>query len=555
VSAFDHTKYHQVPRVPLTNRQWPDKTIEQAPIWASVDLRDGNQALLEPMSVEQKQRLWRLLIKTGFKEIEIGFPSASQPDYDFVRWLIEEAEIPDHVTIQALVQAREDLIVKTFDALKGVKRAIVHVYNSTSTVQRERVFKSDKQGITHIAKQGAEWLKREADLRPETEWVFQYSPESFTGTEMEYAVEICDAVIDAWQPTPEKPCIINLPATVEVATPNVFADQVEYFSNQMSRRDSVILSLHTHNDRGCAVAATELALLAGADRVEGTLLGNGERTGNMDIMTLAMNLYSQGVNPELNLSIADEIIQVVTECTNIPVHPRHPWVGELVYTAFSGSHQDAIRKCLHQQEADEPWQVAYLPIDPKDLGRDYQAVIRVNSQSGKGGVAFVLERDYGLNLPRWMQVELSQLVQKASEDNAGEINSEQIHQLFIDHYVRDSQPVRLGAYRLNRDSHDTIEADVYIDGNKRVIKGEGEGAISAFVDAWARFSGQALNVVDYSEHSLGESTDAEAVAYVQINIDGLRVSGVSFNKDTVSASLNGVLSALNRARMSQIRAA
>ncbi len=555
MKAFDHTKYHQVPKVPLENRQWPNRTIEKAPIWASVDLRDGNQALLEPMSVEQKQRLWRLLVKTGFKEIEIGFPSASQPDYDFVRWLIDENEIPADVTIQALVQAREDLIVRTFDALKGVKRAIVHVYNSTSTVQRERVFKEGKEGITKIAKQGAEWLKQEAEKCPQTEWVFQYSPESFTGTEMNYAVEICDAVIDVWQPTPEKPCIINLPATVEVATPNVFADQVEYFATRVKRRDSVILSLHTHNDRGCAVAATELALLAGADRVEGTLLGNGERTGNMDIMTLAMNLYSQGVNPELNLSIADEIIQVVTECTNIPVHPRHPWIGELVYTAFSGSHQDAIRKCLHQQKDDEPWQVAYLPIDPKDLGRDYQAVIRVNSQSGKGGVAFVLERDYGLNLPRWMQVELSQLVQRASEDNAGEINSEAIHKLFMDHYVMDQAPVQLGAYRLTRDSHDTIEADVTINGNKQTIKGEGEGAISAFVDAWSRFSGQSLNVVDYAEHALGEGTDAVAVAYVQINIDGIRVSGVSFNKDTVSASLNGVLSCVNRARVSRSDAA
>jgi len=555
VKAFNHTKYHQVPQVPMKNRKWPNKTIEKAPIWASVDLRDGNQALLEPMSVEQKQRLWHLLVKMGFKEIEIGFPSASQPDYDFVRWLIDEGEIPEDVTIQALVQAREDLIVRTFDALKGVKRAIVHVYNSTSTVQRERVFQADKDGITDIARQGAQWLKREADKRLETEWVFQYSPESFTGTEMDYAVEICDAVLDVWQPTPDKPCIINLPATVEVATPNVFADQVEYFATQISRRDSVILSIHAHNDRGCAVGATELAMLAGADRVEGTLLGNGERTGNMDIITMAMNLYSQGVNPQLDLSNPDEIIQVVTECTNIPVHPRHPWVGELVYTAFSGSHQDAIRKCLHQQKVDEPWQVAYLPIDPKDLGRDYQAVIRVNSQSGKGGVAFVLERDYGLNLPRWMQVELSQLVQKASEDNAGEIDSKAIFQLFSDHYVMDQDPVRLGAYRLDRSSYDTIEADVYINGHMQTLRGQGEGAISAFVDAWSRFSGQALNVVDYSEHAIGEGTDAEAVAYVQINVDGIRVSGVSFNKDTVSASLNGVLSAINRARVAQSHAA
>ncbi|MET0101335.1 MAG: 2-isopropylmalate synthase [Sedimenticola sp.] len=555
MKTFDHSKYRPAPAVVLNNRQWPDRVIEKAPVWASVDLRDGNQALLEPMNVEQKRRLWDLLVKLGFKEIEVGFPSASRPDYDFVRWLIDENRIPEDVTVQALVQAREDLIVRTFEALKGVKRAIVHVYNSTSTVQRERVFGKGRDGITAIARQGAELLRREAEKYPQTEWVFQYSPESFTGTEMDYAVEICEAVIDVWQPTPEQPCIINLPATVESATPNVFADQVEYFATHISRRDSIVLSVHAHNDRGCAVGASELALLAGADRVEGTLLGNGERTGNMDILTMAMNLYSQGVDPRLDLSSPDEIIQVVTECTGIPVHPRHPWVGELVYTAFSGSHQDAIRKCLHQQQPDEPWQVAYLPIDPKDLGRDYQAVIRVNSQSGKGGVAFVLERDYGLNLPRWMQVELAQIVQAASEQQAGEIDSETIRDLFVENFVADRAPVVLGGYRLDRESHDVIEASVIIDGREQTIRGEGEGAISAFVDAWTRTSGQDLNVVDYSEHAIGEGTDAEAVAYVQINIDGRRVSGVSFDHDTVSASLKAVLSALNRAQLLRSQAA
>ncbi|MES9966392.1 MAG: 2-isopropylmalate synthase [Sedimenticola sp.] len=555
MKTFDHSKYRPAPAVVLNNRQWPDRVIEKAPVWASVDLRDGNQALLEPMNVEQKRRLWDLLVKLGFKEIEVGFPSASRPDYDFVRWLIDENRIPEDVTVQALVQAREDLIVRTFEALKGVKRAIVHVYNSTSTVQRERVFGKGRDGITAIARQGAELLRREAEKYPQTEWVFQYSPESFTGTEMDYAVEICEAVIDVWQPTPERPCIINLPATVESATPNVFADQVEYFATHISRRDSIVLSVHAHNDRGCAVGASELALLAGADRVEGTLLGNGERTGNMDILTMAMNLYSQGVDPQLDLANPDEIIQVVTECTGIPVHPRHPWVGELVYTAFSGSHQDAIRKCLHQQQPDEPWQVAYLPIDPKDLGRDYQAVIRVNSQSGKGGVAFVLERDYGLNLPRWMQVELAQIVQAASEQQAGEIDSETIRDLFVENFVADRAPVELGGYRLDRESHDVIEASVIIDGREQTIRGEGEGAISAFVDAWTRTSGQDLNVVDYSEHAIGEGTDAEAVAYVQINIDGRRVSGVSFHHDTVSASLKAVLSALNRAQLLRSQAA
>ena len=555
MKAFDHSKYRPVPQVPLRNRQWPDRTITQAPCWASVDLRDGNQALLEPMSVTQKQRLWALLVKLGFKAIEIGFPSASQPDYDFIRWLIDNDQIPEDVTVQALVQAREDLIVRTFESLKGARRAIVHVYNSTSTVQRERVFAKDREGITAIAVQGAELLRREARKHPGTEWVFQYSPESFTGTEMDFAVEICDAVLDVWQPTPGHRCIINLPSTVESSTPNLFADQVEYFATHVSRRESILLSVHTHNDRGCSVAAAELALLAGADRVEGTLLGNGERTGNMDIVTMAMNLYSQGVDPQLDISNPDEIIQVVSDCTGISVHPRHPWVGELVYTAFSGSHQDAIRKCLLKQQPNEPWQVAYLPIDPKDLGRDYQAVIRVNSQSGKGGVAFVLERDYGLSLPRWMQVRLAQVVQRASEQQAGEVTSKDIHRLFMEHFVHDEGPYTLLGYRLDRDENGLIEVHISEYGNKLLLTGEGEGAISAFADAWMRFSNQQLNIVDFQEHAIGEGTDAEAVAYVQINIGGVRVAGAAFDRDTVSASLKSLLSALNQAQLQRIKAA
>ncbi len=555
MKPFDHTRYRPAPAVALRHRQWPNRSVNKAPRWASVDLRDGNQALIEPMSVGQKRRLWALLVRLGFKEIEIGFPSASQPDYDFVRWLIEQDQIPEDVTVQALVQAREDLIIRTFEALRGVRRAIVHVYNSTSTVQRERVFGKGREGITAIARRGAELLRREAAKHPETEWVFQYSPESFTSTEMDYAVEICEAVLDVWRPSPEHPCIINLPATVEVATPNLFADQVEYFATHISHRDSIVLSVHTHNDRGCAVGAAEMALLAGADRVEGTLLGNGERTGNMDIVTMAMNLYSQGVDPELDLSNPDEIIQVVTECTGIAVHPRHPWVGDLVYTAFSGSHQDAIRKCLHLQQPHEPWQVAYLPIDPKDLGRDYQAVIRVNSQSGKGGIAFVLERDYGLVLPRWIQVELAQIVQQASEKKAGEIDSASIHSLFVEHFVTDQAPLQLLGYRLDRDGNDVIEANVLDSGVKQLLRGTGEGAISAFVDAWVRHRGQHLNVIDYSEHAIGEGTDAEAIAYVQLNIDGTRVAAASFDHDTVSASLKAVLSALNRAQLHREQAA
>ena len=554
--AFDHRKYRPAPRVSLPDRQWPDNTIDRAPIWASVDLRDGNQALLDPMNVAQKRRMWDLLVRLGFKQIEVGFPSASQHDYDFVRWLIEEDQIPDDVTVQVLVQARQHLIERTFESLKGARRAIVHVYNSTSTVQRERVFNMDREGIKAIAVSGAQMVKDEAAKYPGTEWVFQYSPESFSQTEPEFSVEVCDAVIDVWQPTPERRCIINLPATVESATPNVFADQVEWFCRHVSRRDSIIVSLHTHNDRGTGVAAAELGLLAGADRIEGTLLGNGERTGNMDIVTLAMNLYSQGVDPELDLANPDEIIDVYTRCTSLPVHPRHPWIGELVYTAFSGSHQDAIRKCLHKQQPDEPWQVAYLPIDPQDLGRDFQAVIRVNSQSGKGGVAFVLERDYGLSLPRWMQVELAQLVQKHSETQNGEVDSATIHRIFVENFIATAGSPQLNGYHLDRaGSVDTIEARI-VEGNvERVIRGEGEGALSAFIDAWQDHSGRTVVVADYSEHAIGAGTDAEAAAFVQLNIDGRRVSGAALSHDTVSASLNAVMSALNRATRADRQAA
>jgi len=550
VKPFDHRKYRPAPAIKLANRQWPNRRIDRAPIWASVDLRDGNQALLEPMNVAQKRSMWALLVELGFKQIEVGFPSASQHDYDFVRWLIEEQQIPEDVTVQVLVQARRHLIERSFEALKGARRAIVHVYNSTSKVQRERVFGMDRDGIKNIAVQGAEMVKAEAAKYPDTEWMFQYSPESFSSTEMDYAVEVCDAVTDVWQPSPEKPCIINLPATVESATPNMFADQVEWFCNHVARRDSIIVSLHTHNDRGTAVAAAELGMLAGADRIEGTLMGNGERTGNMDIVTMAMNLYSQGVDPELDLSSPDAIIQTYTRCTGLPVHPRHPWIGELVYTAFSGSHQDAIRKCLQKQQADEPWQVAYLPIDPADLGRDYQEVIRVNSQSGKGGVAFVLERDYGLSLPRWMQVELAQQVQRASEQRSGEVDSATIYQIFMDNFIATVDSPRLNGYRLDRSAGmDTVEARI-IEGNvEHVIRGDGEGAMSAFIQAWQQHSGQQVVVVDYNEHAIGAGTDAEAAAYVQLNIDGRRVSGAALDHDTVSASLMAVMAALNRAAL------
>lgn len=550
---FNHHRYRPVPAVNLRNRQWPNRSIEHAPIWASVDLRDGNQALLEPMNVAQKRRYWALLVKLGFKQIEIGFPAASQSDYDFVRWLIEQDQIPDDVTVQVLVQAREVLIKKTFESLRGAKRAIVHVYNSTSTLQRERVFGLDKEGVTEIARRGAQWVLDESKCYPDTAWQFEYSPESFTSTEMDYAVEVCEAVLDVWQPTPDHRCIINLPSTVEVATPNLFADQIEYFCTHISRRDCVIVSVHTHNDRGCAVAAAELAVMAGADRVEGTLLGNGERTGNMDIITMAMNLYSVGVDPELDLSNPAEIIQVVTECTDIPLHPRHPWIGELVYTAFSGSHQDAIRKCLRQQRADEPWQVAYLPIDPKDLGRDYQAIIRVNSQSGKGGVTFVLERDFGITLPRWMQPELAALVQQVSEERGNVIDSDTIYQLFADNFMMTDQPMELKGYRIDRNGVDHIEARVSLNGEEMTLQGSGDGAIAAFVHAWSEHTGQHLNVLDYSEHAMEEGTDAEAIAFVQMDIDGRRVSAAATDQDTVGASLKAVIAALSLSNVSQIR--
>jgi len=552
---LDHRHYRPAPTVPLRDRGWPDRTITTAPRWASVDLRDGNQALLAPMGVAQKRELWALLVDIGIKEIEVGFPSASQPDYDFVRWLIEERQIPDDVTVQVLVQAREDLIERTFAALDGVHRAIVHVYNSTSPVQRDWVFGADRDAVKAIAVRGAELLQREAAKYPGTAWTFQYSPESFSQTEPDYAVEVCNAVLDVWRPTPEHPCILNLPATVESASPNVFADQVEWFCRELERtsgrRDSVIVSLHTHNDRGGAAAAAELGLLAGADRVEGTLLGNGERTGNMDLITLAMNLYSQGVNPRLDLSDPDRIIAVVERCTGIACHPRHPWVGELVYTAFSGSHQDAIRKSLKHQrpasEAGQPWQVAYLPIDPADIGRSYEAVIRVNSQSGKGGVAFVLERDFGLSLPRWMQQALAPIVQREAEQRGGVIDADTIHRLFREQFVRDDAPARLLGYRLHRNGHDRIEARVRIDSQEQRLTGEGDGAIAAFADAWTRHGGQPVNVRDYQEHAIGAGTDAEAAAYVLLDVDGRAVPGAAIDRDTVSASLRAVLSALNRA--------
>ncbi len=544
---FDHGRYKPFPPVGLPDRTWPDQILGRAPRWCSVDLRDGNQALIEPMSVAQKRKMFDLLVQVGFKEIEVGFPAASQPDFDFVRSLIEQDAIPDDVTVQVLTQARPELIRRTFESLRGARKAIMHVYNSTSIVQREKVFKTGKSGIIDIAAAGAEEVKRCAEQAPDTEWVFQYSPESFTGTEVDFAVEVCDRVIDIWQPSPQHPAILNLPSTVEMATPNIYADQIEWFCRHIARRDAVIISLHTHNDRGCAVAAAELGVMAGAQRVEGTLLGNGERTGNMDIVVMAMNLYSQGIDPELDLADMDRIVSIVRECTRIDVHPRQPYAGDLVFTAFSGSHQDAIKKCLDAYREGEPWEIAYLPIDPRDLGRSYQDVIRVNSQSGKGGVAYVLANKFGFQLPRWLQIEFSRVVQKIAEDTGGEIQPEQILELFNRHYLTNEQVVSLRNYSITRnETAEVFEGTITCFGETLPIRGQGDGVLDALVQSLRKVVAVEFEVMDYGEHALSQGADAEAVTYIQIKSRGKRYTGIAISKDIVSSSLNALMSAVSR---------
>ena len=546
-SRFDHRKYKPFQPIALSDRTWPDQVIESAPFWCSVDLRDGNQALIEPMSVEQKKKMFELLVEVGFKEIEVGFPAASQPDFDFVRCLIEEDRVPDDVTIQVLTQARPELIQRTFESLRGARRAILHVYNSTSTVQREKVFKTDESGIIDIAVAGANEVKRCAELAPETEWVFQYSPESFTGTEMEFAVEVCDAVNAVWQPTPEHPVIINLPATVEMATPNIYADQIEYFCRNLRNRDSVTISLHTHNDRASAVAAAELAVMAGAQRVEGTLLGNGERTGNMDIVIMAMNLYSQGIDPNLDLHDMDRIVSVVRECTQIDVHPRQAYSGDLVFTAFSGSHQDAIKKCLDIYVEGTSWEIAYLPIDPRDIGRTYQDVIRVNSQSGKGGVAYVLANKFGFQLPRWLQIEFSRVVQKVTEDTGQEISPDQIWTLFNNHYLDNAKALSLEDFTIAKhEGRETFAAKLNYMGKMIAINGEGDGVLDAFVEALKHAIELDFEIMEYGEHALGQGADAEAVTYIQIRCEGRRYSGGAISKDIIASSLNAFMGAASQ---------
>ncbi|MGB0732601.1 MAG: 2-isopropylmalate synthase [Pontibacterium sp.] len=549
---FDHRKYRRFETVRLTDRTWPDQEINQAPDWCSVDLRDGNQALINPMSVEQKTRMFALLVKLGFKEIEVGFPSASQPDFDFVRKLIEEGLIPDDVRIQVLTQAREDLIARTYASLEGVKKANVHVYNSTSVVQREQVFCKSKDEIKGIAVQGAVWVRDYAQQYPNTDWEFQYSPESFTGTEMDYAVEVCDAVIAQWSPERGQKVVINLPATVEMSSPNVFADQVEYFCRHLKQRDQVRISLHTHNDRGCGVAAAELGVMAGADRVEGTLMGNGERTGNMDIITMGMNLYSQGVDPKLDFSDITEIIEVVEYCNELPVAARHPWAGELVYTAFSGSHQDAIRKSVnyHTQNSPDVWNVAYLPIDPRDIGREYEAVVRINSQSGKGGVALVLERDYKIDLPKWFHAPLSKVVQSAAEERGVEVSPKNIHQLYQERFVDVTKDWTLSQYDLHT-NNGLVKALFVINGH--TLEGQGKGALEALSYALSSEYRCDIEVTQFDEHAVESGSDARAQAALCVEINGDTHFAVATAEDTSAAALQALLTAFSHSAVAAVQ--
>ncbi len=552
MTTFPKDKYRPFPPIDLPGRRWPSRTIETAPRWCSVDLRDGNQALIEPMGSDRKLRLFSTLIGLGFKEIEVGFPSASQTDYDFLRRLIDEDRIPEDVTIQVLTQAREHLIRRTMEALQGARRAIVHVYNSTSTVQREVVFGLDRAGVIDLAKTGTKMVADLVGKVPDTEIVLEYSPESFTGTELGFAVEVCEAVMEVWKPTPDQPIILNLPATVEMATPNVYADQIEWFGAHLQNRSSAIISVHPHNDRGTAVAAAELALMAGADRVEGTLFGNGERTGNVDVLTLALNMLTQGVDPKLKVDDINEIVRVSEHCTRLPVHPRHPYAGELVFTAFSGSHQDAIKKGLKRRELEGGiWEVPYLPIDPADLGRTYEAVIRINSQSGKGGVAYILETDYGLRLPRRLQIAFSKRIQAITDNSEKELSSKEVFSAFEETYLSNLGPVILVNHALrsgpSEEGSYEMTATIREDEEDRVIQGRGNGPISAFFDALRTAIGFEARVTDYSEHSLGKGADAIAVAYVEVTAASGRSSfGVGRHANLVTASLQAVVRALNR---------
>ncbi|WP_300012432.1 2-isopropylmalate synthase [Pseudonocardia sp.] len=551
--------FHElVEPVSLPDRTWPDTRITTAPLWCAVDLRDGNQALIDPMSPSRKRRMFELLVRMGYKEIEVGFPAASQTDFDFVREIITEDLIPDDVTIQVLTQARPELIERTYEACEGAPRAIVHLYNSTSILQRRVVFRADRAGISKIATDGAEEVLRFSEKYPATDWRFEYSPESYTGTELQYAVDVCNAVSEVWQPTAESPMIVNLPATVEMATPNVYADSIEWMHRNLARRDGIVLSLHPHNDRGTAVAAAELGYQAGADRIEGCLFGNGERTGNVDLVTLGMNLFTQGVDPQIDFSDIDEIRRTVEYCNQLGVAERHPWGGDLVYTAFSGSHQDAINKGFAAMEAGAAeagtdvdayrWEVPYLPVDPKDIGRSYEAVIRVNSQSGKGGVAYIMKAEHQLDLPRRLQIEFSKVIQEVTDSEGGEVSPKEMRDVFETEYLDRVTPLKLIRHRLTSDGEgtDEIVATVRVENDLHEIVGRGNGPLAAFVDGLAGI-GFDVRILDYHEHAMSSGDDARAAAYVECTVEGKVLWGVGVDGSIVSASLKAVVSAVNRA--------
>lgn len=547
--AHPQQKYRRFQPIQLVDRQWPDKVIEKPPIWMSTDLRDGNQALIDPMSVETKIRFFKALVQMGFKEIEVGFPSASETDFNVVRRLIEENLIPDDVTIEVLTQAREDLIERTVKSLSGARRAILHMYNPTAPDFREIVYRTDKAGIREIAEQGTRWVKQYTEQHPETEWVYQYSPEAFSSTELDFAKEVCDAVSAIWQPTPQHKIIFNLPATVEMSTPNTYADQIEWMHRHLNNRDSIILSVHPHNDRGTAVAAAELAVMAGADRVEGCLFGNGERTGNVCLVTLALNLYSQGIQPGLDFSQIDQVRQLVESCTNLPVHPRHPYAGELVFTAFSGSHQDAIKKGFAAQTPDSMWNIPYLPLDPADLGRSYDAVVRVNSQSGKGGVSFLLQQQAGFELPRRLQIEFSKQVQKVSDETSKEINGTEICRLFDEAYLQVNAPYQFKSSKVSDDGDDAVTAEINLQHADKplCLNGKGNGPVDAAAKAISKHLGNEITVVDYHEHGIGTGSDAMAVCYVEIKVaDGRSLFGVGQDKNISRAAIKALLNGVNR---------
>ncbi|WP_284451038.1 2-isopropylmalate synthase [Methylophaga thalassica] len=542
-------KYRRFDAIQLPDRQWPNVVLDKAPIWMSTDLRDGNQALIDPMSVDTKMRFFLALVDMGFKEIEVGFPSASETDFNFVRRLIEENRIPDDVTIEVLTQAREDLIARTVESLKGAKRAILHMYNPIAPAFREIVYRTDKAGVKEIAERGTRWVKEMTAKQPETEWIYQYSPETFSSAEIEFAKEVCDAVTAIWQPTPDHKMIINLPATVEMATPNTYADQVEWMHRHLNNRDSIILSVHPHNDRGTAVAAAELAVMAGADRVEGCLFGNGERTGNVDLITLAMNLYSQGLHPGVDFTQMDQIRQLFEETTQLPVHPRHPYAGELVFTAFSGSHQDAIKKGLAVQKADDYWQVPYLPIDPADVNRSYDDVVRVNSQSGKGGVSFLLQQHAGFELPRRLQIEFSKVVQKVSDSSGREINADNIATLFDKEYVQVNSPYQyMGSHIVDEESHQVLSHVVVKYQQQRIeLKGQGNGPLDAVAKAISEHIGETVTVADYHEHGMSAGSDATAVSYVEVKVgEHATVFGVGQDQNITTSAIKALLNGVNR---------